>query len=219
MKKSMKVLLFAGVVSSLAWGSVMTSMADTAQETQAQETEAQAEENQAETGVYLTGAYDANGMWGDRMDKDSWGNDTNYVAASWDRWYRWASQKSDALQGNQPDDFWETDASIDTWAAEDTTGEGAAWKAQIDGYQVPMTLFDNFWSNRDAAITFRSQPGTELAKYDIWNTIVFVMWKNTDGMAVIQDANGSNSWTDATQFMTVNEDGSVTYTFYMGMMG
>lgn len=217
MKKSMKVLLFAGVVSSLAWGSAMTSMADTAQETQAQE--AQAEDNQAETGVYLTGKYDANGMWLDRAEVDAWGNDTSYVAEAWRHWNDWATKKGDALQWNVPDDFWETSASIDAWAAEDTTGEGAAWKAQIDGYQIPMTLFDNIWSNRDAAITFRSQPGTELAKYDIWNTIVFVMWKKTDGMAEIADASGSSAWTDATQFMTVNEDGSVTYTFYVKVMG
>lgn len=192
---------------------------------QTQNQEAQDQTQQNTDGQYLTGSYGADGVWVDKLeDKESWDGSIyqiSYVEAAYRRYSSWASEKGSSMEW--PENFWENYATIDQWAQEDSTGEGAAWKAQIEKYQIPMTLYENRIGNssngRGGDITFRSQPGTEHAKYDIWSTIVFVLWKKTDGMAVIADLNGNEYWTDSAQFMTINEDGSVTYTFSTYMRG
>lgn len=165
-------------------------------------------------GQYLTGSYE-NGVWIDKGDTDQWGNPSSYVQTSWQRYGTWASAKGASM--GWPENFWESYATINNWAQEDSTGEGTLWKAQIDKYQIPLTLFDDFKSHSNK-ITFRSQPGTEQAKEDVWNTLVFLMWSKTDGMTSIVDENG-NGTADNSQFMTANEDGSITYTFYVKQWG
>lgn len=175
-----------------------------------------AQQNAGGNEQYLTGFYES-GVWFNKEDTNQWGNSSSYVQTSWERYNAWAAAKGESM--GFPDDFWENYATINNWAQEDSTGEGALWKTQTDKYQIPMTLFDTFKSHVSNKITFRSQPGTEQAKQDIWNTIVFVMWSQTDGMASIADESGNDMWIDNGQFMTVNEDGSVTYTFYVKQKG
>lgn len=174
------------------------------------------QQNISGNGSYLTGHYEG-GIWINKEDTTSWGDTSSYVTESYRRYVAWADAKGES-QG-WPEGFWENEATTDKWAQEDSTGEGAAWKTQIDKYQIPKTLFDNFKSHEGNKITFKSQPSTEQAKQDIWNTIVFVMWSQTDGMTSIADESGNDMWTDNGQFMTVNGDGSVTYTFYVKQKG
>lgn len=143
----------------------------------------------------------ANTLWMYDIGADgSMKQKTDLMFSDYDDWTSyWRATNSDL----------EIDALVAGWA--EVSERGAAWKALFDRYAIPYDLTKGLTVNPSSSqkmLTFTTPVGmTEDDKYSAGSAIEMMLWLCSDGMT-------SATWTS-----TLNEDGSVTITAEVHMMG